>query len=118
MTWQVLVPHLPGGSRCLQRLALRNGYRVGQLCLELACNRRYLHEVFLRDIGLPPKEWMRRERMVVARRKLTGGKSPEQVAVDLGFATPNNFRREFLGFHQVPPLQFQRERWGTGEVGS
>lgn len=103
-----------GERLCLQRLALRTGYRVGELCSELECNRNYLHEVFLRDIGLPPKEWMRGERMVVARRMLTGGKAPEEVAADLGFATPNNFRREFLGVYRVPPLRFQRESWGEG----
>lgn len=97
---------------CLQRLALRCGYRIGEICAELNCSERYLYEVFLRDIGLPPKEWMRRERMVVARRKLVGGKAPEEVAESLGFALKNNFRREFLAFYGVPPLQFQRERWG------
>jgi AraC-like DNA-binding protein len=110
-SWCVLFPSRKK-RLCLQRLALSCGYRVSELCAELECNRRYLHEVFLRDIGLPPKEWMRRERMVVARRMLTGGKSPEEVAADLGFATPNNFRREFLGVYRVQPLDFQRERWG------
>jgi AraC-like DNA-binding protein len=83
----------------------------------LKCSERYLYEVFVRDIGLAPKKWMRRERMVVARRLLTIGKSPNEVATELGFATPNNFRREFLGFYQVPPLRFQQEGWG-GRVPS
>jgi AraC-like DNA-binding protein len=58
---------------------------------------------------------MRRERMVVARRKLIGGKRPEEVAAELGFSNPNNFRREFLATYKVPPLQFQLERWGLAE---
>jgi AraC-like DNA-binding protein len=101
-----------GQRICLQRLALRCGYRICELCSELECSERYLYQVFSRDIGLPPKKWMRWERMVVARRKLVGGKSPEEVAKDLGFATPNNFRREFLGVYRMTPLDFQRERWG------
>jgi len=80
------------------------------MCAELECSERYLYEVFSRDIGLPPKEWMRRERMVVARRMLVGGKAPEEVAADLGFAAGGNFRREFLRFNEVPPLWFQQER--------
>jgi AraC family transcriptional regulator, transcriptional activator FtrA len=100
------------GRFCLQRLALRCGYRICELCAELKCTERYLYEVFTRDVGLPPKEWMRQERMVVARRMLTGGRSPEEVAKVLGFATQNIFRREFQGFYQVPPLRFQRESWG------
>ncbi len=66
----------------------------------------------MRDVGLPPKEWMSRERMVVARRMLTGGRAPEEVGEVLGFATQNNFRREFRDTYGVLPLQFQMERWG------
>lgn len=76
-----------------------------------------MYEVFCRDIGLAPKEWMRRERMVVARRKLTGGKTPEEVTKDLGFATKSVFRREFLGVYSVPPGQFQRETLGVVDNG-
>ena len=109
MTWRVLFPE-QGDSVCLQRLALRCGYRIGHLCVELGCSERYLHEVFTRDIGLSPKEWMRQERMVVARRMLAGGKSPDEVAESLGFAVRSTFRREFVLFYQVRPLEFQRER--------
>lgn len=112
MSWRVLVPDLPGHSLCLQRLSLRNGYRVGELCAELECGRRYLYEVFERDIGLTPKEWMRQERMVVARRMLTGGRSPDEVAEMLGFSSKNNFRREFLAHYRIGPLEFQRRQWG------
>lgn len=113
-SWYVLRP--AGGERlCLQRLALRCGYRICELCSELEYSERYLYQVFSRDIGLPPKEWMRWERMVVASRKLVGGKSPEEVAKELGFASPNIFRREFLGAYRIPPLDFQRERWGETE---
>jgi AraC-like DNA-binding protein len=91
---------------------LRCGYRIGEVCQELECSERYLYEVFIRDIGLPPKEWMRRERMVVARRMLTGGRSPDEVAVLLGFSNSSNFRREFLVHHRLGPLEFQIRQWG------
>lgn len=101
-------------SECasLEWMALRCGYRIGEMCEMLECKERYLREVFARDIGLPPKEWMRRERMVVARRMLTDGRSPDEVAELLGFSSRNNFRREFLFHHRVGPLEFQRETWG------
>ncbi len=91
---------------------MRCGYRIGEMCSEMDLSERYVHEVFTRDIGLPPKEWMRWERMVVARRMLTGGKTLEQVSGDLGFAAPGSFRREFLSVHGVSPARFQREVWG------
>lgn len=115
-SWWILLLSREEGL-CLQRLALRCGYRIGEICSELECSERYLYEVFTRDIGLPPKEWMRRERMVVARRKLTGGKTPEEVTKDLGFATKSVFRREFLGVYSVPPGQFQRETLGVVDNG-
>ena len=100
---------------CLQRLALKCGYRVGELCSELDCGERYFYTVFTRDVGLPPKEWMRRERMVVAKSKLADGKSPHEVAAELGFSTPNNFRREFQIAYQVSPLAFQLGRLASKE---
>jgi AraC-like DNA-binding protein len=113
--WSILLPsrreHL-----CLERLALKCGYRICEICAELDCSERYLYSVFTRDIGLPPKAWMRLERMVVACRMLVGGKPPEVVAADLGFASSANFRREFVRFYGVSPLKFQGERWRVGEV--
>jgi len=108
--WWILFPSRKQPV-CLQMLAFRHGYRICEICADLDCCERYLYEVFVRDIGLPPKVWMRRERMVVARRMLVGGRSPEYISDKLGFTSKHNFRREFLAFYQVPPLQFQTERW-------
>ena len=96
-----------GSNHCLERLAFRKGYRVADVCRSLGCSNRYLHTLFVRDIGLPPKYWMNLERMVVARRKLEGGKSPDQVARDLGFMSVHTFNRQFRKFHDATPAQFQ-----------
>lgn len=114
--WCVVLP-TRAERLCLQRLALKHGYRIGELCAELECSERYLYSVFTRDIGLPPKEWMRWERMVVARRKLTGGKSPPEVAADLGFSSQNNFRREFVATYRMSPSQYQQASRGEGGHG-
>jgi AraC-like DNA-binding protein len=50
------------------------------------------------------------ERMVVARRKLEGGKSPDDVARDLGFLSNVTFCREFHAFYQTTPALFQSKR--------
>jgi AraC-like DNA-binding protein len=114
-SWSVLL-RSGGDQVCLHLLALRHGYRICEMCDELDCSQRYFQRVCVRDIGLAPKVWMRRERMVVARMKLEDGNSPEEVAADLGFSSRNNFRREFQTFHKVLPQDFQRERWGGEEV--
>ena len=54
--------------------------------------------------------------MVVARRMITGGQPPQEVAGTLGFSSANNFRREFLIYHQVGPLDFQRKSWGSEDI--
>ena len=110
-SWSVVSPSLGGEGCCLQRLAMRLGYRVGEVCAELRCSDRYLRTVFLRDVGISPKEWMCQERMVMARRLLEGGGAPWVVAVELGFASLNNFRREFREVHGVSPV-------GWGRVGN
>ena len=45
---------------------------------------------------------------MVARRKLIGGKSPAEVAEDLGFSNANNFRREFLAIDRMPLMRDER----------
>ena len=108
-TWRV-VRSFSGESHCLERLALSKGYRVAGVCRALGCSSRYLYILFTRDIGLSPKHWMKMERMVVARRKLEGGKSPDDVARDLGFLSSATFCRQFHAFYQTSPALFQSKR--------
>ena len=108
-TWRV-VEAFSGKSYCLEQLALSKSYRVVGVCTSLGCSERYLYSVFMRDIGLPPKTWMNLERMVVARRKLEGGETVEQVARDLGFMSVEAFRRKFHKVYKVSPARFLRGR--------
>lgn len=64
----------------------------------------------MRDIGLPPKLWMKMERMVVARRKLEGGKSPDEVSKDLGFRSNSNFHRQFFKCYEMTAKSFLHRR--------
>ncbi len=100
----------------LEALALARGYRVGEVCGELGVSEPYFRSVALRDIGLSPKEWMRRERMVMARRMLVAGENSRRVAGVLGFADLNSFRREFRSLHGVTTGGFfrLRRRFGIG----
>lgn len=80
------------------------------MCAALGCSNRYLYTMFVRDIGLPPKQWMTRERMVVARRKLDGGKSAEDVSRDLGFMSERTFARQFQQFYRTTPARYLSNR--------
>lgn len=91
---------------CLERLAYEQGYRVSGLCGELGLCERYFREVFLRDVGLTPKEWLDWERMVAARRLLSFGVDPLVVSDQLGFSHPNSFRRAFREAYGIAPMRF------------
>lgn len=108
-TWHV-IEAFSGISCSLETLTLSANYRVSAVCLALGCSERYLYAVFVRDIGLPPKTWMDMERMVVALRKLEGGKAVEEVASDLGFMSVEAFRRKFFKTYRISPVRVLRGR--------
>jgi AraC-like DNA-binding protein len=95
-------------SQCLEGLALKCGFRVGEMSDALEHSERYVHEVFARDLGMPPKRWLRHQRMAVALRLLRAGLRPGEVADRLGFAQGNGFRREFRQFCGVLPGEYAR----------
>ena len=107
---------------CLEALAYERGYRVREVCKELGLCEGYFREIFVRDVGLSPKDWMAWERMVVARRLLGWGMDPLVVAERLGFSHPNSFRREFCGTYGVTVSRFLEIRAGMwsleGDVGT
>ncbi len=95
---------------CLEALALAEGYRVSGVCDRLGISQPHFREMFVRDVGLPPKVWMQWERMVVARRMLSWGLDPLEVSELLGFSHPNSFRREFREIYGIPPSKFLNGR--------
>jgi two-component system response regulator YesN len=99
---------------CLESLALKQGYRVDGVCRELGLSESYFREIFLRDVGLTPRDWMQWERMVVARRMLVWGIDPLVIADTLGFSHLNSFRREFREVYGVSPVRFQERKRGEG----
>lgn len=72
---------------------------------------RRFREIFVRDVGTTPKNWMASERMEVARHLLGIGTSPLVVSDQLGFSHPNSFRREFKKVHGVSPTKCLEIRW-------
>ena len=95
---------------CLESLALEQGYRVCGVCDELGLSEGYFREIFLRDVGMTPKEWMRWERMVVARRMMSWEPCHRTIAERLGFADCNSFRREFRMVYGLAPMKFREMR--------
>lgn len=96
----------------LSQVARESGYRVDALCSRIGVSERHLRRLFLDDLGIGPKEWMRQERMVASRFLLREGSSIKEIAGDLGFTNYKVFSREFLAYHGVSPSDFQRKEFG------
>ncbi len=103
--WRVLFAD-GRSSLSLESIALDSGYRIKGMREVLGCSGRYVHEVFVRDLGLPPKAWMRQERMVMARRMLSEGVEISETSERLGFASCGGFRREFRVLHGMVPVEY------------
>ncbi len=95
-------------AQCLKGLAVRCGYRVGEHSEALGHSERYVQEVFGRDVGVPPKLWLRKERMELAQQLLCEGLSPGEVAVRLGFSDGSGFRKEFRQMYGLTPGSYAR----------
>lgn len=93
----------------LSAIARETCYRVDRLCLVLGISERHLRRVFEEGLGISPKDWLRKERMVAARSLLREGSAVKEVSADLGFASAKIFAREFQEFYGVTPTDFQRK---------
>ncbi|RYD51659.1 MAG: AraC family transcriptional regulator [Verrucomicrobiaceae bacterium] len=114
--WKVLAPRWPKGL-CLRSLATRSGYRVGEICDRLGCSESYFRRVFLRDVGVGPKQWLRDQRMLAAKQRLQSGIDSWQLAVELGFASQANFLREFRVIFGMVPDRWRKLVSGAGSRG-
>lgn len=93
----------------LNQIAREGDYRMSALCERVGVSERHLRRVFEEGLGISPKEWLRQERMVAARKLLRHGSPIKEVAIDLGFSNAKMFSRDFLSFHGVRPTDFQRK---------
>lgn len=98
-------------SISLSQIAREGGYRMSSLCDRIGISERHLRRVFGESVGIPPKEWLRRERMADAQPLLREGSPIKEVAMDLGFTTSKMFSREFQLFYGMRPTDFQRREF-------
>lgn len=93
----------------LPAIARETRFNATELCNRLGVSERHLRRLFEDGLGIGAKEWLRQERMVVARNLLREGTPIKEVATQLGFANYKNLNREFLAFYNVTPSDYQRK---------
>jgi len=89
-------------------LARETGFKVSRMCQVFNVSDRQFHRTFNDSLGISPKDWLRRERMVQARQLLLEGLPIKEAAGELGFPSTKDFSREFATFYEVSPTDFQR----------
>ena len=106
--------HIADGSQTLQEslesLARQSGYRVADLSRHLGITEQHLRRLFHRDVGIPIKEWLRCERMMIARRMLNCDMDPSEISNSLGFTYPNSFSREFKTIYEMTVSDYLKTR--------
>jgi AraC-like DNA-binding protein len=76
--------------------------------LELGITGSHAAKLFNRHIGIGVREYAKQRRLTLAARQLrTTTESVKRIALDLGYRTPNDLRRQFRRMFQQSPTEFR-----------
>jgi transcriptional regulator GlxA family with amidase domain len=91
------------------RAGLGSGVSVDDLARRGAMSRRTLTRRFQASLGMPPGEWLQRERLRLAQRLLESTDDPVQrVARQAGYDSPATMRAQFASRLQTSPRAYRR----------
>lgn len=92
------------------RARIQGPLRVRELAARAAMSERSFLRHFHAQVGMGPKEWLRRERVARAQHLLEQtGKSLDAVAGDAGFGSAAAMRAAFRDLTGAPPTQHRRQ---------
>jgi len=108
--WQV--------KRAGERLEADLGAKLSlqQIAAELDLSVSHFSRAFRVSTGLPPHQWLLRQRVEAAKRLMTvRDLSLSEIAISAGFAHQSHFTRVFSAVVGVSPGVWRREAYGTPE---
>lgn len=82
--------------------------RLGELAKVVNLNRSYLIRTFKKATGLPPHAYFLHLKLSEAKRRLVGGETISQVALETGFADQSHFSRTFKNAVGMTPAQYAK----------
>ena len=89
---------------------LKRSWRAGELAKLCGLSERHFFRQFKRETGLSPIDWLRRERIRVAQRKLLdGAKRVKEVCDEVGYHDVFFFSRDFKRHTGSSPSDYRRE---------
>ncbi|MGA7586794.1 MAG: helix-turn-helix transcriptional regulator [Rouxiella badensis] len=83
-----------------------NNYSLEQVAERSGCSPRTLARLFLAETGMTFTRWRDRLRVVSAVDRLSRGQNITQVALELGYQSPNSFSTMFTRLLGEPPRRF------------
>jgi AraC-like DNA-binding protein len=98
---------------CAERIMSdRTLLRVEDACGALGYDLRSLQRLFRREVGVSPKEVIRRYRLMEAAERLAkeDGLSGSDLAYSLGYADQAHFIRDFKAVTGVPPAAYRKRQ--------
>jgi AraC-like DNA-binding protein len=95
-------------TRGLDRM--REGHAIKDVCAELALSPHLFRKLFLRNVGLTPKHYLRIERFRAALNLLSPDSSLSDVAFDAQFADQPHMTREIEQFASTTPGRLKTSR--------
>ncbi|WP_338701499.1 AraC family transcriptional regulator [Bradyrhizobium sp. 26S5] len=92
-----------GGELSLQQIAAEFGLSVG-----------HFSRAFRSSTGLPPHQWLLRQRVKAAKQLMTVRELPlAEIAISAGFANQSHFTRVFTAAVGISPGVWRREKLGV-----
>jgi AraC family transcriptional regulator len=105
-------------KRACERLEsdLSGKLTLQEIAAELDLSVSHFARAFRTSIGLPPHQWLLRQRVSAAKQLMTvHGLSLAEVAISAGFANQSHFTRVFSSLVGVSPGVWRREAQGARE---
>jgi AraC family transcriptional regulator len=108
-------------KRACERLEADLGGKLplAQIAAELGLSVSHFSRAFRISIGLPPHQWLLRQRVAAAKQLMAvRDLSLAEIAISAGFANQSHFTRVFTAVVGVSPGVWRREAPGAPDTGS
>ena len=105
-------------KRACERLEsdLSGKFTLQEIAAELGLSVSHFSRAFRTSVGLPPHQWLLRQRVDAAKQLMTvRGLSLAEIAISAGFANQSHFTRVFSALVGVSPAVWRREAQGAAE---
>jgi AraC-like DNA-binding protein len=91
-------------------LAEAASFDVNKLAHLFGLSTRQMERLVRARFNLPPREFLRRERMLAARVLLRSADTIKEISFQLGYTHPTTFNRHFKQCYGLTPTEFLMSR--------